>query len=445
MKKLLHYILIVAVLLAACKKDTDLVFEETTDERIATTLTNFQNALAQAPGWKLFVYPSGLVSQDIEVGGLTYYVKFNNANRVTMVSDFDISMATTPKESGYRLKAVQRPSLIFDTYSYIHVAADPDPVVSSSPAPQPGFGWGTDFDFSFTETTVSDSIKLKGNFNGSDAIMIKVTQAEIDAAFAGGLATIVNRTSTYATSTPFIVLTGGSNLKINVAFDLSLYVITFSYIDASGNIISIRAPFSHTTTGLHLKAPVSVGGYTFQDVLWDPVNQYYYILQGSTKVQLTTPATPAFTQSLATVIGAAYKVISVPTFRLPNQSSDFVTKYNAVKTSIKNGPYKLDLGDMDFEFDAQGRTMDLNVYVFQNNNQFLAQYSYTYTISGGLFKFNLVGQNGNASLIATDMSPILTHINNNNFQISAVATSLGVLGQFNSQQSPAFFFTGNLQ
>ena len=445
MKKVLHYILILSVVLAACNKDTDMVFEETTDERIAKTLTGFQTALSQAPGWKLFVYPSGLKSQDIEVGGLTYYVKFTDANRVTMVSDFSIDMATTPKESGYRLKAVQRPSLIFDTYSYIHVAADPDPEVSSSPAPQPGFGWGTDFDFSFTETTVTDTIRLKGNFNGSDAIMIKVTKAEIDAAFAGGLASIVNRTSTYANATPFIVLPGGSNLKINVAFDLYLYVITFSYIDATGNIITINAPFSHTTTGLHLKAPVSVGGYTFQDVLWDPVNQYYYIMQGNTKVPLTTPATPAFTQSLTNVIGAAYKVISVPTNRLPNQSADFVTKYNAVKTSIKNGPYKLDLGDMDFEFDAQGKTMDLNVYVFQNNNQFLAQYSYTYTVTGGLFKFNLVGQNGNAGLIVNDMSPILNHINTNTFQLSAVATSSGVLGQFNSQQSPAFFFTGILK
>ena len=445
MKKVLHYILILTVLLAACEKDTEMVFEGTTDERIAKTLTDYQTALSQAPGWKLFVYPSGLNSQDIQVGGFTYYMRFSDANRVTMVSDFNSAMSTTPKESGYRLKAVQRPSLIFDTYSYIHVAADPDPVVSSSPAPQPGSGWGTDFDFAFTETTVTDTIKLKGNFNGSDAVMIKVTKAEIDAAFAGGLATIVNRTTTYPDTNPFIVLPGAGNLKINVAFDLNLNMIMFSYIDASGNIITITAPFSHTTTGLHLKSPVSVGGFTFQDIFWDPVNLYYYILQGSTKIPLTTPATPAFAQSLTNVIGNAYKFISVPIIRLPNQSPDFVTKYNAVKTSIKNGPYGLDLGDMDFEFDAQARTMDLNVYVFQNNNEFLAQYSYTYTISGGLYKFNLVGQNGNAGLIASDMSPLLLHINNNNFLLSAVATSLGVLGQFNSQQSPTFFFTGNLK
>ena len=444
MKQAFIYILIFAVALSGCKKDTEELFDKPADERISETLTNYQTALAQAPGWKLFVYPSGLQSRDIEVGGLTYYVRFTDANRVTMVSDFTKAMATTPKESGYRLKAVQRPSLIFDTYSYIHVAADPDPQVSGSPDPQPGFGWGTDFDFSFTETTIRDTIKLKGNFNNSDALMIKVTKAEIDAAFAGEMGKIVETTATYATTTPFVVLTGASNVKINVAFDLGLYIISFSFVDAGGNIITIDAPFSHTINGLHLKSPVSVGGFLFQDIFWDNTNKYYYILQGATKIPLTTPAAPAFSLPLTTIIGAAFETITVPTNRLPNQSADFVTKYNAVKTSLINGPYGLDLGDMIFEFNAQSRTMTLNVIVFQDNFGFLAQYNYTYTVTGSLFKFNFVSANGNGSLITTDMSPILNHINNNTFQLSAIATSVGVLGQFTSQQAPAFFFTGNL-
>ena len=285
--------MILSIVVGGCKKDTDEILDKPADERLSDALTNYQTVLAQAPGWKLFVYPSGLQSQDVEVGGLTYYVRFSDANRATMVSDFTVDMATVPKESGYRLKAVQRPSLIFDTYSYIHVAADPDPDVSSSPTPQPGFGWGTDFDFSFTETEVTDTIRLKGNFNNSDAFLIKVTKEEIDAAFSGAMANILNITSTYASTTPFIVLPGTGNEKINVAFDLSLYIISFSYIDGSGNIITINAPFSHTINGLHLKSPVSVGGFTFQDIYWDATNLYYYILQGSTKVPLTTPASPA--------------------------------------------------------------------------------------------------------------------------------------------------------
>ena len=445
MKKILSYILVLSIGLGACKKETEELFDKPADERISDALRSYQTALTQAAGWKLFVYPSGLQSQDVEVGGLTYYVRFSNENRALMVSDFTTDMATVPKESGYRLKAVQRPSLIFDTYSYIHVAADPDPEVSSSPVQQGGFGWGTDFDFSFTETEITDTIRLEGNFNGSDAYLIKITKEEIDAAFSGAMANIIDVTSDYATTTPFIVLNGTGNEKINVAFNLSLYIIEFSFVDGSGNIVTIKAPFSHTINGLHLKAPITVGGITFQDIYWDATNLYYYILQGSTKIQLTTPATPAFSLPLTNAIGTAYQSIIIPTFRLPNQSADFVTKYNAVKTAIKNGPYNLDLNVMEFAFNAQARTMNLNVIVFQDNQGFLAQYNYTYNITGGLFKFTLVGGNGNANLIAADMSPLLNHINTNTFQLSAIATSFGVLAQFTSQQSPAFFFTGNLE
>ena len=76
MKNILNYILFLTVVLSGCNKETDSLFEKPADERIAETLNNYQTALAQAPGWKLFVYPSGLKTENIEVGGLTYYVRF---------------------------------------------------------------------------------------------------------------------------------------------------------------------------------------------------------------------------------------------------------------------------------------------------------------------------------------------------------------------------------
>ena len=118
-------LLSVTLMLTGCTKKSDLLFPGTADERISESLKAYQDKLSGAPGWKLFVYPSGLLSLGIEVGGLTYYMKFTSANRVTMIGDFNQSMADTAKESSYRLKSLQKTSLIFDTYSYIHVAADP--------------------------------------------------------------------------------------------------------------------------------------------------------------------------------------------------------------------------------------------------------------------------------------------------------------------------------
>src|SRR6476620_10614169 len=116
-KNLFIYIVGLALALSACKKnETDYLFDKPIDERISESLNAYEQALSQAPGWRLFVYPQGLKSSGIDVGGFSYYVKFTNANRVTMVSDFDTAMAKVSEESGFRLKALQRPSLFFDTY-----------------------------------------------------------------------------------------------------------------------------------------------------------------------------------------------------------------------------------------------------------------------------------------------------------------------------------------
>src|SRR3954470_10086955 len=96
------------LLFSACVKKTDEIFDKPVDDRLNETLTSFQTYLTQGPGWKLFVYPKGLEKENIKVGGLTYYLKFTTTNRVSMVSDFLTDIAAVPKESGYRLKALQR-------------------------------------------------------------------------------------------------------------------------------------------------------------------------------------------------------------------------------------------------------------------------------------------------------------------------------------------------
>lgn len=445
MKQALYYILALSFILSGCEKDTDLLFDKPADERITETLDNYQSALAQAPGWKLFVYPAGLQSQDIEVGGLTYYVKFTADNRVTMVSDFIITMADVPKASGYRLKATQRPSLIFDTYSYIHVAADPDPNVSFSPAQQGGFGWGTDFDFSFTDVTPKDTINLKGNFNNSDAVMIKATQAEIDAAFGGRLGDIMTFTSDFVSNNSFLYFPATDNAKVGVSMNFFLYIINFTYLSGA-NLVTISAPFSHTTYGLHLKEPVSVGGYVFQDLYWDDAAKLYYIKVGNGRVNITGSGAPLF--PFHVVLGKSITTISVPTTPLAGQSPLFATRYATVKTNLKTSGYNLDLGEMDFIFDDASKTMAWNTAVTQNGVPFVIQYVYSYTLSNtGIAKFTPVSANGNGALpaIQTAMAPLMTFINADQFKMDYYTASGPILGQFTSQQNPTFFFTGTLQ
>ncbi|MCU7547634.1 DUF4302 domain-containing protein [Chitinophagaceae bacterium LB-8] len=447
-KYILFYILGLAVVFGSCTKETDNLFDQTSDERLSQTLSSFQQALAQAPGWKVYVYPHGLQSEEIDVGGFTYFMKFTDANRVSMVSDYDSVMSATPKESGYRLKAVQRPSIYFDTYSYLHIPADPTFEVSTSPTFQQGFGWGTDFDYSFVKTTPGDTIILKGNFNKSEAVMIKATQVEIDSAFnKGRLKTIRNFTSNYLDKNKYLYFVASSNLLSVPSFNLFLRKVVFYNFSASGNLSSIiETPFSYTLTGLHFKDTVTIGIYAFQDLLWDNVKQLYYFNSGGRRVEFANETSTIVSFSLAGMIGGTdYQVISIPPQPLPNQSATFTAKYNAVKANLKSGPYNLDLTYTQFVFDATNRTMNMNVYAYPGTNLLTAQYNYTYTVdNNGYFKFTRTGQNEYGRQVEGSMREILDYLETDNFRLTGTLTSTIILGQYTSKERPDFFFSGNL-
>jgi hypothetical protein len=109
MKKILVIILFAIVTFSSCQKDDEPLFNKSPDERLNEALAGYQSQLTSATdGWKGFVYP--------KTGGVySFYFKFNNANRVSMLSSFDSASAVTVKESSYRLKGLQQPSLLFDT------------------------------------------------------------------------------------------------------------------------------------------------------------------------------------------------------------------------------------------------------------------------------------------------------------------------------------------
>jgi hypothetical protein len=167
MKKTFLYYLLVVTVVASCRKDTH-VFSQSPDERINETLAAYQKTISGSTyGWNgNLVTGSG--------GFYRFYFSFNDSNRVQMYSDWDSTTSSVIKESSYRLKALQQPSLIFDTYSYIHILADPDASVNGGT-----FGVGLKSDFEFRiDTVTADSIHLTGRMNGSLLSLRKATQAD---------------------------------------------------------------------------------------------------------------------------------------------------------------------------------------------------------------------------------------------------------------------------
>lgn len=259
MKRILLLGVIVTMILSSCKKDEDPAFDKSADERITEQLNAYQAQLSGAAnGWK------GLITTNGGNGSIySFYFKFNDQNRVSMLSDFDSSSAVTLKESSYRLKALQQPSLIFDTYSYLHVLADPDGAVNGG---NDGAGLLSDFEFYF-DSSSADTIRLVGRFNGSKLALVRATQAEENAYTSGQLAAglNINKILTY-----FKRLTLGTQL-----YDISIEPVSrqfvFSWLDGSGNLQSFTTQYYFVSGGIVFTTPFVNGPQTitgFNNITW---------------------------------------------------------------------------------------------------------------------------------------------------------------------------------
>jgi hypothetical protein len=287
MKKGLLLVIIISSIFAACKKSNDYVFKQSPDDRINAALASYQSTLAGATnGWKAFITVRG------DSGGTYgFYFKFTNENRVNMFSDFDSTSAVTRQETSYRLKAEQQPTLIFDTYSYVHVLADPNeatPVIQANVNGGPvGQGLLSDFEFIIDSAKIkADTIELTGKVNHSKLLLVRATQAEEDAYNSGGLAIglYLNKILTY-----FKRLTIGSQLY-DIRIDPVNRQFIFSWLDATGNLITFTTGYYYIAGGIVFTTPFANGTQTisgFDNMRWNQATGTLNLTVGSSAATIT--------------------------------------------------------------------------------------------------------------------------------------------------------------
>jgi hypothetical protein len=261
MKKIFIYTIVVIIGFSGCNKKEDTVFDKSIDVRLNEKLAADQKALTGAPyGWKGLIYPAGLKG-----GVVAFYFKFDTSNRVEMFSDFDPASAITPMTASYRLKALQQPSLLFDTYSYVHVLADPDGSVNGGDY---GGGLGSDFEFAI-DSIAGDSVKLTGRFNKSKAFLVKATQAEMksyyDKQYSNRLFSNISKYTTYFKR----LVTGSSQYEIKV--NQTTRTLTLTWVDDKGVEHTVTTGYYYTTNGIAL-SPAFVDGpnviSSLNDISW---------------------------------------------------------------------------------------------------------------------------------------------------------------------------------
>src|SRR5690606_9675467 len=211
-------------------------------------------------------------------GGYSFHFVFHEDGRVEMVGDLNEETVTEVNESTWRLKSSQQSLLIFDTYSYLHLLADPDRNVFDG---QPGQGYGSDYEFAFVES-VGDTLRFKGKLNKIDFYMVKATQQDVQDWQSGQVLEVATKIKR-------------NRFAASVAGDLKFMVNTEKktvlFAGAqNGQFVSI--PYTYNNRGISLKTPFHKGTYTFSEIYWDDNIETYFVQSDGQRINLVVSQTP---------------------------------------------------------------------------------------------------------------------------------------------------------
>lgn len=226
--KFLYLFAAVTLMFTACDLREDRVFTESADERLGAILDEYSSALVDAPnGW--------IMALNTNQGGYLLYMVFNEDGRVTMLSDQEATYpsagatSSVPKESSYKIKSIQMPSILFDTYNYLHKMADPG---GSENGGTNGTGLKTDFEFDIINYS-GGTFTLRGTFNKVYAYLRHATGEEAEAIMNGGLKSIYSTQTEYMKSMDCATIGSGD---VKAMFDHNGRTISLSYMTEEGDM-----------------------------------------------------------------------------------------------------------------------------------------------------------------------------------------------------------------
>ncbi|UAY56384.1 DUF4302 domain-containing protein [Arachidicoccus terrestris] len=443
MKRLIQYVFIgILLVVSSCKKDDTRVFSQSADVRIKKALSNFQMVLDKASdGWV-----ATIATED--GGGYSFWMQFDDRNRVKMLCDFDSATTVHVREGSFRLKALQQPTLIFDTYSYIHLLADPNANVNGGSF---GAGLVSDFEFYVTDSLLErmnehpeevSKMTLIGRYNDTKLVMRKASADEKKAYLEGDLYGSIVDFITYLNTHPFIYLKAQNGTQYQLSADVSGKKLTLTWVDAQTADYK-SCNFAFTLKGIEALDSLPFNGSILKGVTLDKHNDKLIssFADGAIADVLVAdkPIIPAFV-----ALGATFNTVLIPIVTsFPGWSADFATRFHQVTTSFGNTGRTFEQLTMNFNTDA--KTMDFVLLYLSGSTRYNATYSYNYTMTNdGKVKFTLNTMNGNANTHRAKFNPILAdRLEKDTFQLDYyVDPDAGILASFTSIEHPDFAFTG---
>jgi hypothetical protein len=181
MKKYIAVFIIGLMALAGCEREVISGLDGSVDNRLNDLIDGYVKDLKDAEyGWMASVYT--------EEGYYQFWMKFEDNNVVRMYTDnlkYENQYKTVEQSSTYTFKALQRPTLVFDTYSYLSIINDPDTSISGAGSYNEGLI--TDFEFEVVEHSSPDKFIFMGRFNKVNVVFRRANAAELEGVKAGRL------------------------------------------------------------------------------------------------------------------------------------------------------------------------------------------------------------------------------------------------------------------
>src|SRR5690606_2657587 len=239
-------------------------------------------------------------------------------DRVKMLSDLTEGALGEYRESGYRLKAVMAPTLIFDTDNYIHLLANPDP---SEYGGVPGAGFGSDFEFEFRKHS-NDTLELLGKKRRTKMLLIKATQAEQTAYLNGTYKQRFLSMLEYMSSNPYLYIEPTNGEKVQLSLNFSTSSATFTWVE-SGQVKTSKQTIASSVNGIQLLDSLSYNDIHIKEIKWD--GSFTGLTFDGESVEISV--SPAPLVPLYMLMGSQYSGIYFPQTAVPGSSPGFNTMW----------------------------------------------------------------------------------------------------------------------
>ncbi len=447
MKKIL-YLFITVLIISGCKKSSFVSdFDQTPEDRMATSVAQVKNTLTAASnGWVATLSTSA-------GGGFGFYMTFDDKDNVSMYADLTDDAAVTSATSTYRVKTGLGANLIFDTYNYLAMLADPNPAAFGGTQPT---GFKSDVEFTYVRSS-ADSIIFIGKQYRQLLKMVKASAAQKATYIDGGYKTAINKVKDFFATVkyPYIEVASGATL-LKVAFSLNTGSTLASGKRATLTGILEDGVSTATGTGkfaFTLNGVDFVGdGLIYQNItftrmawkdattlaLYDSAGKEYIIKSSAAPL---TPLTLLF--GFPTTF--TYRKISITGSLPTGVTSGFTSVYNTVLSNFVSTSRVVNYTTITLTGNST-----LQVYVSYNSgtSAFVATADYTYTRSGDVITLGASpAYSANWVTRATQLLPLTNYMLSGPFRIDWVTSTnpnAGLLGGLYRTADASSFIYGTL-